>query len=139
MVPAALPRHHGGMSKLLVVEDSELVRNRLVALLRELPGVEQVQAAATLSQALDAVYEAPPNLLILDLHLPDGNALQVLGVFKNIAPHMRIAMLSNDASEFTRARCLKGGADAFFDKSTEFEDALAWTSRLGRASPSMRH
>lgn len=138
MVPQAARRHHDGMCKLLVVEDSELIRNRLVALLRDLPGVDHVDAAATLSQALDAIYEAPPTLLILDLHLPDGNALQVLGVFKNMAPHMRIAMLSNDASEFTRARCLKGGADAFFDKSTEFEDALAWTSRHGGV-PSSSH
>ncbi len=122
-------RHHAGMTKLLVVDDSDLIRKRLVAFLQGLPGVDEVEAVATLSQALDRVYEAPPALLILDLHLPDGNALQVLGVFKNMAPQMRIAMLSNDACEFSRARCLKGGADAFFDKSTEFEDALRWSAR----------
>lgn len=128
MVGTGPRAHHVGMPKLLVVDDSDLIRNRLIAFLRALPGVDEVEAVSTLSQALDCVYEAPPAVLILDQHLPDGNALQLLGVLKRMAPHMRIAMLSNDACEFSRARCLRGGADAFFDKSAEFEDALRWSA-----------
>ncbi len=122
-------RHHDGMMKLLVVDDSELIRTRLVALLHGVPGIGAVDTAASLSQALDCLYEALPALMVLDLHLPDGDALPLLGVFKHMAPQMQIVMLSNDASEFSRARCLKAGADAIFDKSTEFENALLWISR----------
>jgi DNA-binding NarL/FixJ family response regulator len=112
------------MTRLLVVDDSELIRNRLVDHLRAVPGVCEVEAVATLSQMLDRIYAAAPSLLILDQHLPDGNAVQVLGVLRKVAPATRIAILSNDASQFSRARCLKAGADAFYDKSREFEQLL---------------
>jgi two-component system OmpR family response regulator len=64
-------------------------------------------------------------MLILDLHLPDGNALQILPALRNLEPGMQIAVLSNDASEFSRTKCMQAGADWFFDKSTEFEKVLA--------------
>jgi DNA-binding NarL/FixJ family response regulator len=37
---------------------------------------------------------------------------------------VRIAVLTNDANEFNRIRCMAGGADWFFDKSTEFEELI---------------
>ena len=135
MVPTGVCRHHAGMTKLLVVDDSELIRNRLVDHLRTLPGVCEVEAVGTLSQMLDRIYGAPPSLLILDQHLPDGNAVQMLGVLKNVAPAMRVVILSNDASQFSRARCLKAGADAFYDKSREFEQLLDAVRAQARPAP----
>lgn len=117
------------MKKLLIVDDSELIRSRLADMLRGRPGVDSVDAVGNLSQALDYMLDCPPDLAILDLHLPDGNALQILGVFKRIAPVMPIVILTNDAGEFNRTRCLEAGADAFFDKSNEFETAMAWVQR----------
>lgn len=40
-----------------------------------------------------------------------------------------MAVLTNDASEFNRQRCLRAGADCFFDKSTEFEKVLELVQR----------
>lgn len=117
------------MKKLLIVDDSELIRSRLADMLRGMPGIDSVDAVGNLSQALDYMFDCPPDLAILDLHLPDGNALQILPVLKHIAPAMPIVVLTNDASEFNRTRCLEAGGDAFFDKSNEFEIALAWVQR----------
>lgn len=127
------------MNNLLVVDDSELIRSRLVEMLRGLPGVCRVDTADNLSQMLDYVLGCPPSLAILDMHLPDGNALNILAVLKRIAPDMQIVMLSNDASEFNRAKCLEAGANAFFDKSTEFESALAWAQRKATGQNSNPH
>lgn len=114
------------MLNALVVDDSELIRTRLADLLRGTPGIDEVVVATNLSETLDVVYENPPAMLFLDLHLPDGNALQIVGVLRRMAPAMRIVMLTNDATEFNRCKCVDEGADAFFDKSTELEGALAW-------------
>lgn len=114
------------MLNTLIVDDSELIRTRLAEMLRAMPGVDEVTMAANLTQTLDAVYEKPPSLLFLDLHLPDGNALQILGVLRRMAPGVRIIVLTNDSSDFIRRKCMEEGADAFFDKSTELEGALAW-------------
>jgi two-component system OmpR family response regulator len=124
MVPACCLGHHPAMMKLLVVDDSELIRSRLVDWFQNVLGMTDVDTAGTLEQALSRVQAGPPALTILDLHLPDGNAVQIIPALKKLAPGMRVAMLTNDASEFNRARCLQAGADWFFDKSTEFEKVL---------------
>ena len=112
------------MMKLLVVDDSELIRSRLVGWLQSVPGMPEIDTAGTLKQTLECVQHGHPELLILDLHLPDGNALQILPTLREMAPDMQIAVLTNDASNFNRGKCLKAGADWFFDKSTEFEKVL---------------
>lgn len=112
------------MMKLLVVDDSELILSRLMGWLEGIEGLDEIDTAGTLAQTLDCVRRAHPTLAILDLHLPDGNALQILPTLRQIEPGMQIAMLSNDASEFNRSKCLQAGADWFFDKSTEFEKVL---------------
>ena len=107
--------------KLLIVDDSELIRGRLASFFQ---GVADVDTAATLAETLDAVGRCPHELLILDLHLPDGNAMEIIPSLKQLAPAMRIAVLTNDASTYNSQRCLRAGAAWFFDKSTEFEKVL---------------
>lgn len=117
--------HHGGMTKLLVVDDSELIRSRLVGMLKDIPGVGEIGSAGTLQQTLYAASHFLPDLLILDLNLPDGNAVNIIPLLKRMAPRMLIAVLTNDAGPFMGERCRQAGADWFFDKSTEFEKVLA--------------
>jgi DNA-binding NarL/FixJ family response regulator len=112
------------MMKLLVVDDSELIRSRLVGLLQDIPGLAEIDTAGTLSETLRSVEKKHPSVAILDLHLPDGNALQIIPALKQLAPGMQIVMLTNDASEFNRTKCMQAGVDWFFDKSTEFEKVL---------------
>lgn len=112
------------MMKLLVVDDSELIRTRLVDWFQSVLGITDIDTAGTLEQTLNLVQAGHPTLTILDLHLPDGNAIQIIPTLKWFAPGMRIAILTNDASELNRARCMQAGADWFLDKSTEFEKVL---------------
>jgi two-component system, OmpR family, response regulator len=110
--------------KLLVVDDSELILDRLVGLLNGLHGMADIDTAETLAQTLDVAQAGRPVLTILDFHLPDGNAAQIVPQLKQMDPNMLIAVLTNDASESNRAKCMSAGSDWFFDKSTEFEKVL---------------
>lgn len=110
--------------KLLIVDDSELIRIRLIGLLDGIPHIEAIHTADTLAQTLESVRRVLPTLVILDLHFPDGNAIQIINTIKVLAPGVQIAMLTNDASEFNRRKCLAIGVGWFFDKSTEFESLL---------------
>jgi DNA-binding NarL/FixJ family response regulator len=111
-------------TKLLIVDDSELIRNSLLGLLQGILAQQSIHSVATLSHALEAVRTGWPTLVVLDLHLADGNAIPRISQMKNLAPLVRIAVLTNDANEFNRIRCMAAGADWFFDKSTEFEELL---------------
>jgi DNA-binding NarL/FixJ family response regulator len=110
--------------KLLIVEDSDLIRHGLLGLFEGMPGVGVILTTDTLGQTLQIVSHEAPTLVILDLHLPDGNALRILPLLKKLAPAMRVAVLTNDASDYNRQKCLTAGADWFFDKSIEFEALL---------------
>lgn len=98
----------------LVANDSELIRSSLVGLLQAIPGMRAIVTADTMKQTQHCVELRHPMLLILDLHLPDDNAIQILSALKQIDPSMQMAMPTNDASEFNCAKCLQAGAEWFF-------------------------
>jgi DNA-binding NarL/FixJ family response regulator len=118
--------------KLLIVEDSAPIRASLLGLLEGIEGLGTVHTAASLAQALDIVRRESPGLVILDLQLPDGNAMHQIGTMKALSPATRIAVLTNDANQFVRDKCLKAGANWFFDKSTEFEKVIAVAGQQAR-------
>ena len=117
---------------LLIVEDSVLISGLLHDLLAGLPGIGRIDQAATLALALHSVRREPPALVILDLQLPDGNGMQIIGNLKQLSPELRIAMLTLHAENAYRHQCLALGADWFFDKATEI-DALLREVRLQAA------
>jgi two-component system OmpR family response regulator len=111
--------------RLLLVDDSKLIRISLQALLEPIAGIEAIHSADTLRQTLESVSRLAPSLLILDSHLPDGHAIPIIPVLKQLKPRMRIAIFTNDVNEFNRRKCLQAGADWFFDKSIELGELLA--------------
>jgi two-component system, OmpR family, response regulator len=110
--------------KLLIVDDSVLIVHQWLRLLEGFKGIAAIHTAQTLVQAQALIQQELPTLVILDLHLPDGNSIALIGPLKKLTPVVQVAMLTNDASEFNRERCMRAGADWFFDKSTEFEKLL---------------
>lgn len=110
--------------KLLVVEDSELIRASLLGLLECVPGIDCISTADCLEQAMQSVRRSLPTMVVLDLQLPDGLGIELIEPIRHLAPGVHIAILTNHANEFNKRHCIAGGADWFFDKSTEFDNLL---------------
>ena len=113
------------MKTLLLVEDSELIRNRMMALLTRVAGVGRVHCAPNLEVAQDLVERKQPDMIVLDLSLPDGNGMHWIRLLKTLAPGTAIAVFTNDATEFSRKKCLAAGAQWFFDKSADCDALVA--------------
>jgi DNA-binding NarL/FixJ family response regulator len=113
------------MKTLLLVEDSDLIRNRMMALLTRIKGLSRVHCAPTLEVAQDIVQSKQPDLVVLDLSLPDGNGMHWIRMFKSLSPRTAIAVFTNDATEFSRNKCLAAGAQWFFDKSADCDALVA--------------
>ncbi|MFO6420636.1 response regulator [Hylemonella sp. W303a] len=122
--------------KILVVDDSELIRFRLVRQMEAIPGVERVLTASgcMVAKHLVASMQAALTVLVLDLHLPDGDPVRLIPLFKGEHQDLKVAVLTNDATDYNRQRCLHAGADWFFDKSTEFEQLLTLLRQLSDPS-----
>ena len=107
--------------KLFIVEDSPVVRARLVDLLGGLPGASVVGEASGASTAIDQILALRPDVVLLDLSLAEGSGFDVLSAVCRQAPEIDFYMLSNIADAPYRYLAERLGARAFFDKSSEFE------------------
>ncbi len=127
--------------KLLIVDDSALIRSRLHRLLRSVSGIASIREAATPYEALESVQFDPPTLVILDPSLPDGFGTRIIQQLTQSFPTLWIAVLTFHADPSRRLHCLALGAHWFFDKATEIDDLLEVVRRLASAngSPSLEH
>ena len=114
----------------LVVEDSKLVRDRLVRLLSEIPNLRIVAEAATAADAIRKIGDLEPDMVTLDLRLEKSSGLDVLRAIEGGDRRPCIAVLSNQGDPEARRECLALGADFFFDKSREMGDLKTMISGL---------
>lgn len=120
--------------KLLIVDDSELIRASLINLFEHIEGVDSIDQAATLTHALVRVSLQSPDIVILDLHLPDGLGLDIIQSMKQLVPSLRVAVLTIHADHNYRRKCLERGSDWFFDKATEFDGLLEVVRQLASSN-----
>jgi DNA-binding NarL/FixJ family response regulator len=121
--------------KVLVVDDSLLVRQRLSNLFTHIPGVESTEETGDAYEAVEAVRQRPPDVVILDVQITGGNSFIVLKTAKAQKPAPCVIVLTNNTEAPYRRKYMEGGADYFFDKSTQFEKAMEQIERLcGKAA-----
>lgn len=107
--------------KLLVVEDSAHVQRRLQEMVNELSRVEIVGLATNATAAILLAKAHRPETAIVDLHLSDGNGLDVITALKEAAPETNVVVLMAHNDLENREKALACGADYFFDKGEHLE------------------
>lgn len=105
--------------RVLLIEDSVVLAERLVELLCE-PGRLSIAArAATQADAMLRLRESPYDVLVVDIELAEGNGVAVIRQARQLYPPEEqplIVVLTNYASDFVRDHCFAAGADYFLDK-----------------------
>jgi DNA-binding NarL/FixJ family response regulator len=123
--------------RVLIADDSPVIRERLAALLCEVPGVSVVAQAEDVPGTLEAARRLRPAVIILDLSMPGGTGLDVLRQMAWEWPRVVIIVLTNYASpEYERA-ARKQGASAFLNKSTEFMKVAELVRNLSNRAASV--
>ena len=107
--------------EVFIVDDSRLVRERLVDLLSEVKDVVIVGQAGAATEAIRAIQMLRPKVVVLDISMPGGSGLLVLEEIKKSSSPPVVIMLTNFANDPYKQKCLGLGAEYFFDKSTEFD------------------
>jgi DNA-binding NarL/FixJ family response regulator len=133
------PGNQGGFGRrkmrILIADDSVIVRERLINLLTELQGVEIVAQAEDAMEARGLAEKLKPDLAILDLRMPKGSGADVLFDLKRLVPSPLVIMLTNYPHAENRKKCMEGGADFFLDKSTEFQKVVSVVKEMLPAKP----
>jgi DNA-binding NarL/FixJ family response regulator len=118
--------------KAYLVEDSPVIRENLVGFLEDVADAQVVASASTEDEAVSwlRLHTDDWDLTIVDLFLKRGNGLGVIRACRNRAPHQKVIVLSNYATADMRERSQQLGADAFFDKSAELDQLVAYCEQV---------
>jgi len=118
--------------RVFIVEDSPLIRKRIMDNLRSMGGFIVVGFAESEDDAVAAITETEPDVVVTDIRLKEGNGIEVVRQVRqaSLASPPKIYVLSNYASPEYRHECELVGADAFFDKSGEYDRFLDTLQRV---------
>ena len=107
--------------KIVIADDSSLMRDRIKILLSSLNHNSEVFEAEDGVEALQLIEEKEPDLAIIDIRMPDMNGIEVLKKVREMKIKTKICMLTNYPYPQYRKRCLEAGVDFFFSKIEDFE------------------
>jgi DNA-binding NarL/FixJ family response regulator len=130
----------GKSMNVFLVEDSMVIRHRLKRLLAEVAEVQVIGETGDAQEGLVAILKQKPDVVLLDIHLLNGNGIDLLQNLKKNKPTPAVIVLTNYPYQQYRQKCLDAGADFFFVKSTEFDQVVpALKQLLQRARNSVAH
>ena len=108
--------------RVVVVDDQELFRRGLVMLLGVEPGIEVVGEAGDGVSAGDLVAATMPDVVLLDVRMPKGSGLQACVRIKELAPSVRIIMLTVSDEEGDLYESIKNGASGYLLKDSSIDE-----------------
>ncbi|HZL53000.1 MAG TPA: response regulator transcription factor [Terracidiphilus sp.] len=111
--------------RVLIVEDHNVVRQGLVALLNVVEGLEVVGEAADGVEAIAEYRKSRPDITLVDLRLPKLSGVEVIQRIRMEAPHARLIVLTTYDGDEDIYRALKAGAKGYLLKGMTTEELIA--------------
>jgi DNA-binding NarL/FixJ family response regulator len=118
--------------RLAVVDDHEVVRQGLVALLDRREGFEVVAQAGTVVEAVAMAARYEPDLVIMDVRLPDGSGIEACRDIRAARPETRVVMLTSYPDEEAVLSAIIAGASGYLLKQIRGRDLVSALESVGR-------
>jgi two-component system response regulator DevR len=117
---------------LIVVDDHEVVRQGLVALLGRRPGFQVVAEAGTVAESIEAARRFQPDLVIMDVRLPDGSGIEACREIRAELPNTRVVILTSYPDEDAVLSAIVAGASGYLLKQVRARDLVAALEAVAR-------
>jgi DNA-binding NarL/FixJ family response regulator len=118
--------------RLLVVDDHEVVRQGLVAMLDRRPNFQVVAEAGTAADSIDLARRYQPDLVIMDVRLPDGSGIEACRDIRAELPQTRVVILTSYPDEEAVFSAIIAGASGYLLKQVRARDLVAALEAVGR-------
>jgi two-component system response regulator DevR len=118
--------------RLLVVDDHEVVRQGLVALLDRREGFEVTAEAGTVAEAIAQAHRFEPDIVIMDVRLPDGSGIEACREIRSERPQARVVMLTSYPDEEAVLSAIVAGASGYLLKQIRARDLVSALEAVGR-------
>jgi two-component system, NarL family, response regulator DevR len=116
----------------VVVDDHEVVRQGLVAMLDRRPGFQVVGEAGTVAEAIEVTGRFEPDLVVMDVRLPDGSGIEACREIRANLPGTRVMMLTSYPDEEAVLAAIIAGASGYLLKQVRARDLVAALEAVGR-------
>ncbi|MGN6723090.1 MAG: response regulator transcription factor [Marmoricola sp.] len=111
-------------SRLVLVDDHELIRAGLAGAFSRAGGFEVVGQAGSVAEALEVARATTPDVVVTDLRLPDGSGLDVVRTLRAERPDLALVVLTMDAGDDRLFAAMDAGASGFVGKHMPSEDVI---------------
>jgi two-component system response regulator DevR len=118
--------------RLLIVDDHEVVRQGLVALLDRREGFQVVAEAGNVAEAVEQARRFEPDIVIMDVRLPDGSGIEACREIRADLPATRVVMLTSYPDEEAVLSAIVAGAAGYLLKQIRARDLVAALEAVGR-------
>jgi DNA-binding NarL/FixJ family response regulator len=118
--------------RVVLVDDHEVVREGLRALLDADEEIEVVGEAGTVSDAVRRVGYESPDVVVLDVRLPDGSGIEACREIRARWPEVRVLMLTSFADDEALFSSIMAGASGYVLKQIKGSDLISSVKRVGR-------
>jgi len=125
------------MIRVGIVEDNGGVRRTLQALLDDTPGFTCVCASGSGEDALKVIPRDPPDVVLMDLHLPNLSGIETTARLKQELPNLSIIMITVYADAESVFKALRAGACGYLLKRSSPEEILAAITEVSRGGAPM--
>ena len=113
-----------GITRVLIVEDHQVVAEGLAALINDQKDMTVVGHAASVADSIAKVAELKPDLVLVDFRLTDGTGADAAIGIRQLRPETRLIFLTREDSDAARFAALEAGASAFIHKSRAAQDVV---------------
>jgi len=118
--------------RLLIVDDHEVVRQGLVALLDRREGFQVVAEAGTVAEAIDQARRFEPDIVVMDVRLPDGSGIEACREIRAELANTRVVMLTSYPDEEAVLSAIVAGAAGYLLKQIRARDLVSALEAVGR-------
>ena len=110
--------------RVVLVDDHEMLLESLHRMLAEQPTIEVTARAQTAAQALEACRTSPPDVVVMDYHLPDGDGIDTAQRILARHPEIKVLMLTAQNKESVLVRAIEAGCAGFVTKDRALAELL---------------
>ncbi len=118
--------------RILVVDDHEVVRQGIVSLLDHHDGFQVVAQAGTAAEAIAAAGTYRPDVIVMDIRLPDGSGVEATREIRAQHPETRVIMLTSYPDDEAVFASIVAGASGYLLKQVRGRDLVAALEAVGR-------
>lgn len=118
--------------KVLIVDDHDIVRKGLLMLISRHADLEVVGEAGTAAEALEKARDLSPDVVVLDIRLPDASGIEVCRDIRDQHPHTRVLMLTSYSDEEAIVGSIMAGASGYLLKEIRSQEIVSAIRRVGQ-------